>query len=276
VVTGATELSAPGFDIALDDPGNAFGDAVSSDGANVTLAASGAIALGTTAATGSLSVTAGGAVTQQVGTDLDVDGTTTLSAVGVDIVLDESGNDFGDAVSSGGANVTLVASGPIALGATTATVDLSVTAAGAITQQAGTALDVGGTTALSAAGFDVTLDDGGSAFGGAVSSSGASVTLVASGPIALGVTTATVDLSVTAAGAITQQAGTALNVGGTTALSAAGFDITLDETGNDFTGAVSVLAADDVTLRDANTLVLGTWSRSRPTTSRWSATPTSR
>jgi hypothetical protein len=119
---------------------------------------------------------------------------------------------------------------------------------------------VGGTTALSAAGFDVTLDDGGSAFGGAVSSSGASVTLVASGPIALGVTTATVDLSVTAAGAITQQAGTALNVGGTTALSAAGFDITLDETGNDFTGAVSVLAADDVTLRDANTLVLGTWS----------------
>jgi hypothetical protein len=236
-VTGATELSAPGFDIALNDPGNAFGDAVSSDGENVTLAASGAIALGTTAATGSLSVTAGGAVTQQAGTALDVDGATTLSAAGVDIVLDESGNDFGGAVSSGGASVTLVASGPIALGATTATVDLSVTAGGAITQQAGTALDVVGTTALSAAGFDITLDAGGSAFGGSVSSSGASVTLVASGPIALGATTATADLSVTAGGAITQQAGTALNVAGATVLSAAGFDITLDETGNDFTGA---------------------------------------
>ncbi|MGQ0810828.1 MAG: hypothetical protein ACT4OO_06335, partial [Nitrospiraceae bacterium] len=65
------------------------------------------------------------------------------------------------------------------------------------------------------------------------------------------------NLVVTTNGALTQSG--ALVVTGTTALAAgAGNNITLSNPGNNFTGAVSVATANNVTLRDTNALVLGT------------------
>ncbi|HEY9199866.1 MAG TPA: hypothetical protein VIR60_10905, partial [Gammaproteobacteria bacterium] len=61
-------------------------------------------------------------------------------------------------------------------------------------------------------------------------------------------------LVVAAAGGITDDIG--VEVGGATMLDAAGGDITLDSTGNDFTGAVSV-SGRNIALRDANALTLG-------------------
>jgi len=165
---------------------------------------------------------------------------------------------------------------------------LSITSMkGAITQLAGSALDVTGTSNLTAdnglacAGdvkYNITLSQAGDSFGGAVSANGLKISLLdtsASGLI-LGNTTATGTLTATSrAGAITQANSTALSITGASSLTAdngvsgAGdvkYNITLANATNNFTGAVSSNGLN-VTLEDktkgiilGNTTATGTLS----------------
>ncbi len=85
---------------------------------------------------------------------------------------------------------------------------------------------------------------------------GGNIALTASnGSVVLGNVTATGNLGVTATGAITQNA--ALTVAGTTTLTAGANDITLANGSNDFTGVVSVVSGNYVSITDTNSLLLG-------------------
>ncbi len=150
---------------------------------------------------------------------LDVDGTTTISSAGFDVELNTATNDFTGAVSVSGANVTLVDTDAIILGASTVTGNLNVTAKGVT--DSGT-LSVTGTTTISSAGFDVELNTATNDFTGAVSVSGCECDLVDIDAIILGASTVTSNLNVTAKG-VTDSG--ALDVDGTTTISSAGFDV---------------------------------------------------
>ena len=132
---------------------------------------------------------------------------------------------------------------------------LALTAGGNITQSAGS-VTVGGTTTLDAgATNDITLSSAANNFGTVSVVSGNNVTLTDVNAIDLGAATVSGNLTVNASGVITDSG--LLSVNGTTAIAAgAGNDITLNNASNDFGGAVTILAAKDVTLQDANAIVL--------------------
>jgi len=96
-VAGATTISATDQDVTLDSTTNDFGGVVSVSARNVALRDSNALTLGASVVTGTATLTAGGALTQTG--PLTVTGTTGISAVGQDVTLDSSANDFGGAVS---------------------------------------------------------------------------------------------------------------------------------------------------------------------------------
>ncbi len=246
-VTGTTTLASAGSAVVLSDTGNDFGGAVASTGTDVTLTDVDDIVLGASTVTGALLVTADGIT--QTGA-VSVTGTTTLASAGSAVVLSDTGNDFGGAVSSTGTDVTLTDADNIVLGASTVTGNLLVTADG-ITQLG--AVSVTGTTTLASTGFAVDLSDGGNTFDGAVASSGTEVTLTDADNIVLGASTVTGNLLVTADG-ITQL--DAVSVDGTTTLASAGFAVDLSDTGNTFDGAVAS-SGTEVTLTDADNIVLG-------------------
>jgi len=138
--------------------------------------------------------------------------------------------------------------------ASTVSGNLLVTASGAITD--GGNVTIVGTTSLTAgSGNNITLD-GDHDFGGAVTIvSGNTVTLNDTGAIALGTSTVSGNLIVTASGAITQTGAVAIT--GTTSLTAgSGNNITLSS-GNNFVGTVSVVSGNDVTLSDINGYSIG-------------------
>ncbi|MCW9015040.1 MAG: filamentous hemagglutinin N-terminal domain-containing protein [Gammaproteobacteria bacterium] len=247
--------AAGGSDILLDSSNNSFGGVVNFAAASGTLrdvhiTDDTALELGAITLTRDLTINAGGAVTQNG--DLNIAGITSVSAAGYDIDLDAMGNDF-NGVSINGANVSLRDSNELSLGSSSVTGNLLLISGGAITQSG--SLDIGGLTTVSAAGYDVDLDDLGNDFNG-VSINAANVSLRDSNELSLGISSITGNLLLTSGGAITQSG--SVDVSGLTTVSAAGYDVTLDDPGNDFTG-VSIHAAN-VSLRDSNELSLGTSS----------------
>ena len=166
------------------------------------------------------------------------------------------------AITVGGAttfndSTTLLNNSSIAIGgALTATENLILTSNGAISQTA--ALGVTGTTTITAGSANnITLDNAGNNFGGAVSVvSGKDVSLRDSGAMLMGTSNISGNLTVQTGGALTQSG--ALAVTGTTGITAdSGYDITLAHTSNNFGGAVSVVSGNNVSLRDTDSLVLG-------------------
>ncbi len=280
-VTALATFTVPdGSSIILDSPGNDFAGGVqflASSGSilNLTIVSTTPIVLAGLSITGNLSVTAPG-ITQSGA--LSIGGTTFLSAAASAITLNNAANNFVGAVSVPTAtNLTLVDTNAIVLGTISITGALSVTAGGAITDSGN--LTIGTTTSLTAgAANDITLDNANN-FGGAVTVvSGNNVTLndtgalsitsaavttnftlTAGGAVDLGPSTVGGALSVSTSGAITDSG--ALDIGGTTSLSpGAGNSVTLDTATNDFTGAVGMANGTNLTLVDANALVLGTIS----------------
>ena len=257
VVPGTTTLTAGAFNITLDTATNNFTGAVSVvSGNNVTLVDTNAIVLGASTVSGNLAITAAGTITQTAA--IAVSGTSTLAAgAGNDITLNNAGNNFVGAVSiTTGNNVALTDLNAIVLGASTVSGNLTVSASGTITQTA--AITVNGATSLTAgAGNDITLAQAGNNFGGAVSIvSGNNVTLVDSSALAFGASTISGNLTATSNGPITQNA--AISVGGTSSFTAgAGNNITLNNAGNNFGGAVSIVSGNDVSITDSSALVLG-------------------
>ncbi len=250
-------------------------------GSDLTLT-SGALSFGTTTVGGNLSATTTGAITQTGA--LTVAGTSAFGTGAFAITLNNAGNNFSGAVTlnntganavilnnganaltigngtSVGGNLTLT-SGALSFGTTTVGGALIATANGAITQTG--ALTVTGATTLAAgAGNNITLLNLGNAFTGAVGITSANnVILINSKATALGLSTVSGTLAVTSNGAITQTA--ALTVTGTSSFSAGASAITLNNAGNNFTGAVTLTnsGANNVTLNNgANLLTLGTVS----------------
>jgi filamentous hemagglutinin family protein len=164
VVAGTANFIAGGTtsgDITLDRAGNNFTGAVSASGDNIVLVDSNAIVLGQTTAAGTYSVTAGGAVTQQVGTVLDVTGASSFANSGANAITLNQANLLDGAVSIsqlGTGAVTLNNNQATVLGAiTTQGGNLSVTSNGNLTQTGAITQTVGGALNLDVTG-DATLD----------------------------------------------------------------------------------------------------------------------
>ncbi|HSO07064.1 MAG TPA: MBG domain-containing protein [Pelomicrobium sp.] len=175
--------------------------------------------------------------------------TATVSAPNVTVVNAASGNvDVTNTAAGGAIALGNVASGNLTL----------ATANGAITDT-GTVTSSGQINIAAGAAGDVTLDSAANNFANVVVS-GRNVTLRDTNAIDFdnGASTVAGNLVVTAGGSVTQQGDAPLSVAGTTTINVPNTaDVTLNNAANDFGGAVSVPLANDVTLRDANALVLG-------------------
>ncbi len=244
-IAGASTLNAGSSAITLSNGGNAFGGAVSLSAGNATVAANAPLTFAASTLTGSLTASAPGLL--QTGA-LSVAGTTTLNSGTSPITLANSGNVFAGAVSLASGDATISSSAPLLLGASTLSGGLIATAPGL--SQSG-ALSVAGASTLSAGTSAITLADSGNAFGGAVSLTAGNATLAANAPLTFGLSTLTGSLNASAPGL--QQTG-ALLVAGTTTLNSGASAITLANSGNVFTGAMS-LTGGDVLLNTSAPLV---------------------
>ena len=172
-------------------------------------------------------------------------GTTTVSAAGFDVTLDQSGNNFTGAVGVTGANVVLVDASGIVLGTSAVSGTYAVTAtAGDITNTGALVITGASTFTANGAGASITLANAANNFTGTVTFAGsgglANVTVADISALDLQALSLTSNLSVTVGGAVTQSG--ALAVTGTTTLAAtvAGTDIDLSTQANVLTGAVSI------------------------------------
>ena len=275
--TDGTSIGIAGGAGTLSLPANYFSDLFNDDFSSITVgnSAAGAITVGaattfrdsttlqnssTIAIEGAITanenllLTSAGNITQSA--KLDVDGTTTISNAGNNVTLNDATNDFTGAVSVTGADVSLCDTNAMLLGTSTISGGLTLVTSGALTQNG--ALVVTGTTGITAgSGNNITLDDSSNNFTGAVSVvSGDDVSLRDANAMDLGASTISGNLTLQTGGALTQSG--ALAVTGTTGVTAgAGNNVTLNTATNDFTGAVSVVSGDDVSLRDANAMELG-------------------
>ncbi len=256
LVSGTTTINASGANVTLNDAGNDFGT-VTATGAAIGLVDASGLDLGSTNASGNLTVTVAAGNLTDSG-EVNVGGDTSIAmndGTAADITLDDNGdttytNTFTGAFLLAGANlrnVTVTDDTAIVLQGNTITGTLSVTAGGAITQTGG--LVVGGTATFNAGTAAVTLGLGANDFdsdntGDAVtaSSTGAAVSIRdGTGSMTVGAVTAGAEVTLRAdglnlTGAISANGGaantyllpdtttTAVSLGG-----AAGFDLTQTE-----------------------------------------------
>ena len=181
-----------------------------------------------------------------------------------DISLVNPANDFATVTVTSARNVTLRDTNAIALGTSTISGTLDVTAGGTITQTG--ALAVSGAASFSTGAAAITLNNAGNDFMSTVSAinTGGNVAITDVNDLQLGtigMASAVNTLTVVSSGAITQ-AGASTVTTGTGAVSfnsgAGGSPITLTND-NDFRGAVSLTnaGANDVAIKDVNALTFG-------------------
>ena len=168
-------------------------------------------------------------------------GTTSIDAQGQSVTLDNPANDFTLAVSVVAEDLTLVDATALDLGTSTIGGNLSLTTGGALTDSG--PLTVTGTTTLTATGHDITLDDAGNTFSGAVSASARDLTLASDDALELGTSTISGNLAVTSVGDVTQTAASALTISGTSTIEST-TNVNLSSTANQFGGLVTVDAVD--------------------------------
>jgi len=249
-VTGTTTLAAGGSNNITLDNSDDFSTVIITSGNNVTLNDTNALDLGASTISGALNVTTAGEITDSGA--LAVTGATTLVAgAGNNITLDDT-NNFNSVAITSGNNVILNDTNGLILGTSTVSGTLDVTTAGTITDSG--ALTVAGTTTLAAgAGNNITLDNADN-FSTVIVTSGNNVTLVDTNALDLGASAISGALNVTTAGAITDS-GALTVTGATTLVAGAGNNITLDDT-NDFS-SVAITSGNNVTLNDTSALDLG-------------------
>ncbi|MCC7375138.1 MAG: filamentous hemagglutinin N-terminal domain-containing protein, partial [Verrucomicrobiales bacterium] len=290
---GATTV-ASGGSVDLSKPNQIEGTVSVSGAKDAKLGHAGVLQLGTVnlpanpGSQGTLTATAGQAITQTEDSSLSVGGDASFSAPKV-ALGDFNENRFGGAVSVPNAReATLTSSGALVLGNVKTQGELGITSAGPISQRNATddKLDVGGVTTLAAgtqgaagrAPQDITLNGSANRFGGAVNIlegrdanlQAANAEGVTLGKVLLGVDPTSPalkegNLTVGAAGPIRQSSDATLRVPGTTKLTARSTgangtaqNVTLDSAnGNQFGGAVSVTEGRDVTLASASSVELG-------------------
>ena len=146
-VSGTTTLAAGAANnITFDTASNNFGTVILTNGNNITLVDTNAIALGASTVSGNLNVTGGGSITDSG--VLAVTGTSSFTAGANAITLDLA-NDFGGAVSlsnTGSNNVVIDDTNNLALGTVTVGGDFTVDNVGTITQNG--VVTVSGNTVL--------------------------------------------------------------------------------------------------------------------------------
>lgn len=251
VVTSATEIKTTGHAVTLTNATNDFGGSIDVVGNNVMLTDVSKIELGEIAAS-TLTVTAGGDVTQTAGEKI-VAGDTTISAAGKSITLDNATNDFTGSFAATGTTIDVEDSNALQLGDISAT-DLYVTTSGTITQTTNKAIVVGDTVFFSALSSDITVANSGNDFQGLVQVLGKGVAIRDANSISLGSITVFDGFSIQAGDEITQAAPSLAIFGGQTTLIAGGA-ITL-ELVNSFLGTIHA-SGTDVSINNLSTLVLG-------------------
>ncbi|HEX5487400.1 MAG TPA: hypothetical protein VFX23_15540, partial [Limnobacter sp.] len=230
--------------------------------------------LGNVSSAGNLTLETQGDLNQVVGSSVKAAGTTTLSAS--KISLAESGNDFqGSVASTSTAGLTnLTDKNDLLLDNVSSSGNLTISVGGALSETKDSAVTVAGSTNLNAK--SISLDQAGNDFQGVVTSSstGGSTTLAdkndlvlsnansagnlnvtAGGSLSLGNVSSTGDLSAVAGEALSEIKDSAITVVGSSKLNAK--TITLDQSGNDFQGAVaSSSTTGNTSLTDKNALLL--------------------
>jgi filamentous hemagglutinin family protein len=205
----------------------------------------------------SLSVTTNGPITQTG--ILTVPTTATFNSTSNDITLDTFANDFGTTVITTGNNVKLNDANSLILGASTVSGTFDVTTHGALTQSG--AQTISGLMTINANSNNVTLATSTNNFNTVKVLNGANVSLRDAGSIILDDINASGTLTLQIGGtgnAITQASGKSIIAAGTTTVIAtANNDVTLANTGNDFS-TIAITSGNNVDLHDANSLILGT------------------
>ena len=270
-ITGAATIiaqssnGATDYAITLDNTSHNFGT-IGVKGAAVELVDAGAIDLGASTVSGAYEVTAtsGGDITDSG--VLNITGAATFTAAAGQSVTLNNDNIFSGTVTfatpSGSLkNVEITDTTPLLLSALTlaqvasAGGNLIVTAGGAVTND-GT-LVIPGATTISASGQDVTLNSSNNNFTGAVSIIGKIVAVTDTNGIELGTSTVSETYTITAGGAVTESSGGTLRITGATTIAASSQNVTLNETANNFIGAVGITGAA-VAVRDVGEIKLGT------------------
>ena len=284
VVPGTITLAGAANNITLSNTANNFGTVVITSGNNVTLRDSGGVILsGPSFISGNFSLTAGGNITDALGTALDITGLATFDAGTFNVTLGDNPGDttnFGSLNLTGGTVTVTEDSAMVLAGATATTLDL--TAASGITQTG--AVQVAANSTFTAnAGQSILLGNSGNNFTGTVTFNAAgvgnldSVTLydqsalttqaaglALNGALTLtslaGITLNSISapsLSATAGGNITDVNGTTLNIAGLATFNAGGFNITLGDNPGDTTNFGSLnLNGATVTVTEDSAMVL--------------------
>jgi len=252
-VSGTTDLTASSGTITLNGAGNTLQGTVNASGGATTLR-SAALTLGALNVSALTATADSGNLAQAAATSVAVSGATSLTASAGTITLNETGNGLQGAVSVSGGATTLRNGGTLVLGNGTVASLMATSENGDIAQAASTRLAVTGSTRLTASNGAITLDAAANDLQGTVSASGGATTLTSAG-LRLGDGSVSSLTATATSGNLTQAAGTALVVSGTTSLTAGGGVITLNETGNNLQGAVSA-SGGATTLRSA-ALTLG-------------------
>lgn len=272
-VGGLMTITATGKDIDLDEINSTAGvvnnfGSVSVTGKDVFLKERSSSVLAGVTTSGLLNLISGGGVTDSG--DLTVATTTTIATGGA-ITLDQAGSKFTGALILSGSNIAVTNDRATVLGNTTASGTLTVTSNGAVTELADTTvLTVGGRATINATDstgttkFDITLAGTNNNNYGSVAVDGATVSLKENSDTDFFASNTTGSLTVESAGNITDRGD--VIVGTTTSLLvAAGKSITLNSTGSEYTGAITVLAttvAKNVTIVNVLPTVLGAISTS--------------
>jgi hypothetical protein len=221
--------------IVLDDAANDFNSVSIISGNNVDITDVNALDFAASTVSGALNVRSSGALTQSG--VLLVGGATTLAAgTANNITLNNAANDFSTVTIISGNNVSLTDANALELAASTVSGALNVNTNGALTQSG--ALSVVGLTTLSAGSADITLNDAGNNFGGAVSATGGAIQLTQSGDLTIDQIVASGDVTLLA------QAGT-LNFGATNLPIQSGGSVTL--VAQQFNNAYSAAAPINLT-----------------------------
>lgn len=245
-IAGTTDIDAA-TTITLDSKYSTFTDGATDlilDGTNVSVADhDGNTSLGATTATGTLTISATGTIT-----DVDVisvTGKATFNANGSDISINESGSTYSSSISLYGNDVVLdVDTVSVSLG-TSKVASLDLDTSGALSQ-VGTVTSFGVTDINAATTITLTTA---SNFFGTLRLVGTDASIKQTGNADLGVSTVD-SLSVIAAGGISDS-GVLTVDGGTTTLTANGGDIELTNAGSTFGGGTLNLKGSNITLTDA-------------------------
>jgi hypothetical protein len=264
-VSGTADFNATAFKIDLSNPANDFSTLRlrSTGREDVGVVDVDDFAFGggnSDVGTGRLTVTAGGAITQSANRIKQLAGAGPATFTAPSLILDRTQNDFtGEVVVKTSGAATLVDLNSIVLGKIATGGSLTVTATNNITQLAGSAISVAGTSLFDSGGGAnvITLDNPGNTFSGVQFADGNVKVRSAGALVFTGANSVASLQATTTGGDIGEAVGATLVVSGTTMLDAGANSINVDQTGNNFQGAVSLASKATVTLRDLNTIQLG-------------------